>query len=418
MTLQSNMRECTNDELDDTIFIDFLDEGAKDIYQEVMYNQRDELKKVAEEKLEKFNEEKKGQSMNIVLFQDALNYLCKIYRIIKLSKGHGMLIGEGGSGRHSLTKLAAYIAEYQTWQVSITKNYKLNEFREDIKRWVEEAGIKGKPGVFLFSDNEAVQEQFLEDINNILTVGEVPNLFTKDEYQSIKERIKKVYLREHGLEKDAKVSDDKLLDFFSAQQQSNFHIMLCMSKSGDNLRNYSRMYPGLVNNTTIIWFLEWPNEALVEVANKYLKDVKIDEDMKSRIAKYFGLAHTAVLQYSERMFKELKRLYYVTPTNYIELVKGYVDLLDKKQNEIGNEIKKLTSGLQKLEEASSDSETLTQQLSIFNNELLNKQKECTDLLVKIQNDTMTANENQKEIEKRAYQLNIEKQQMELIAKDA
>lgn len=150
------MRECTNDELDDTIFIDFLDEGAKDIYQEVMYNQRDELKKATEDKLDKFNEEKKGQAMNIVLFQDALNYLCKIYRIIKLSKGHGMLIGEGGSGRHSLTKLAAYIAEYQIWQVSITKNYKLNEFREDIKRWVEEAGIKGKPGVFLFSDNEAV----------------------------------------------------------------------------------------------------------------------------------------------------------------------------------------------------------------------------------------------------------------------
>lgn len=130
--------------------------------------------------------------------------------------------------------------------------------------------------------------------------------------------------------------------------------------------------------------------------------------MKSRIAKYFGFAHTAVLEYSDKMLKELKRLYYVTPTNYIELVKGYVDLLEMKQTEIGNEIKKLTSGLFKLEEASSDSENLTQQLSIFNNELLNKQKECTDLLVKIQNDTMTANENQKEIEKRAYQLNIEK----------
>jgi len=121
--------------------------------------------------------------------------------------------------------------------------------------------------------------------------------------------------------------------------------MLCMSKSGDNLRNYSRMYPGLVNNTTIIWFLAWPNEALVEVANKYLKDLKIDSDMKNRIAKYFGLAHTAVLQHSERMLKELKRLYYVTPTNYIELVKGYVDLLETKQNEIGSEIKKLTNGL-------------------------------------------------------------------------
>jgi dynein heavy chain len=52
---------------------------------------------------------------------------------------------------------------------------------------------------------------------------------------------------------------------------SNFHVMLCMSKNGDNLRNYSRMYPGLVNNTTIVWFHSWPREALIEVANKYLK---------------------------------------------------------------------------------------------------------------------------------------------------
>ena len=51
--------------------------------------------------------------------------------------------------------------------------------------------------------------------------------------------------------------------------------MLCMSKTGDNLRNYSRMYPGLVNNTTIVWFLVWPREALIEVANKYLAQTDI-----------------------------------------------------------------------------------------------------------------------------------------------
>ena len=48
--------------------------------------------------------------MPIVLFNEAISYVCKIYRIIKLGKGHGMLVGEGGSGRHSLTRLAAYIA--------------------------------------------------------------------------------------------------------------------------------------------------------------------------------------------------------------------------------------------------------------------------------------------------------------------
>jgi len=64
-----------------------------------------------------------------------------------------MLVGEGGSGRHSLTKLASFIAQYNLWQVEITKNYKMRDFRDDIKRWNEECGYKNKNGVFLFSDN-------------------------------------------------------------------------------------------------------------------------------------------------------------------------------------------------------------------------------------------------------------------------
>jgi len=43
--------------------------------------------------------------------------------------------------------------------------------------------------------------------------------------------------------------------------------MICMSKTGDGLKNYIRMYPGIVNNTTCIWYLPWPTEALIEVAH-------------------------------------------------------------------------------------------------------------------------------------------------------
>ena len=46
--------------------------------------------------------------------------------------------------------------------------------------------------MFLFSDNQIVNESFIEDINNILTVGEVPNLFSqKEDYGYIKDRSKK-----------------------------------------------------------------------------------------------------------------------------------------------------------------------------------------------------------------------------------
>lgn len=64
------------------------------------------------------------------------------------------------------------------------------------------------------------------------------------------------------------------------------------------------------------------------------------------------------------MFKELKRLYYVTPTNYIELVKGYCELLKQKQSAIGGEIKKLSQGLLKLQIEAEKSEELKQQLSM------------------------------------------------------
>jgi hypothetical protein len=69
-----------------------------------------------------------------------------------------------------------------TWQVfsiEITRNYRLAEWRDDLKGLYRQAGVLGKPSVFLFDETQIKLEAFLEDVNNILTSGEVPNLFAK-----------------------------------------------------------------------------------------------------------------------------------------------------------------------------------------------------------------------------------------------
>ncbi len=68
-------------------------------------------------------------------------------------------------------------------QIELTRGYDYAAFREDLKQLYDAAGSKGQPTVFLFTDTQIVVEEFLEDINNILNSGEVPNLFESDELE-------------------------------------------------------------------------------------------------------------------------------------------------------------------------------------------------------------------------------------------
>lgn len=65
--------------------------------------------------------------------------------------------------------------------------------------------------------------------------------------------------------------------FLIERVRANLHIVLCMSPIGENFRNRLRQYPALVNCTTIDWFCEWPKEALLEVAMKYITAVNFAE---------------------------------------------------------------------------------------------------------------------------------------------
>lgn len=58
-------------------------------------------------------------------------------------------------------------------------------FLSDIKKLYRLAGVDNKPTVFLFSDTQIVDESFLEDINNLLSSGEVPNLYEQDEFVKV-----------------------------------------------------------------------------------------------------------------------------------------------------------------------------------------------------------------------------------------
>ena len=65
------------------------------------------------------------QSFSLSLF-----IVSRIVRVIGKPRGNMLLIGIGGSGRQSLTRLAAYLIGYKVFQIEVTRNYKKAEFRD------------------------------------------------------------------------------------------------------------------------------------------------------------------------------------------------------------------------------------------------------------------------------------------------
>lgn len=166
------------------------------LYEEI--KDLDKLKQVVENYLSDFNMVSKAP-MDLVIFGFFIEHLSRISRILKQPNGHGLLIGIGGTGRSSVTKLATFIADFELFQVEMTKKYTINEWRADMKTLVRKAGENGTNIVFLFVDHQIKDETFLEDINMLLNSGDIPTLFENEERLEIIEKVRKDALKQDNL---------------------------------------------------------------------------------------------------------------------------------------------------------------------------------------------------------------------------
>ena len=99
-----------------------------------MYDQVTEmeaLRRRLENALKEYNEY--NPTMNLVLFPDVIRHVCRIARAVSSSAGHALLVGLGGSGKASLSRLAAYLCDQSLYRINVSPTYSLLDFKDDVK---------------------------------------------------------------------------------------------------------------------------------------------------------------------------------------------------------------------------------------------------------------------------------------------
>lgn len=136
-----------------------------------------------------------------------------------------------------------------------------------------------------------------------------------------------------------------MMGYFLDKVKSNFKIILCFSPVGDNFRVKSRKFPGLVSSTSIDYFHSWPRDALIDVANRFISDIEIPENLYSPIAENMASVHGSIDEANIRFLKQQRRFNYTTPKSFLELITFYKNILEDKRGNIVRSIARYEQGL-------------------------------------------------------------------------
>lgn len=405
--------QLTRESLRQLIFSDFMDSGSwrPRKYEEIL-GSREALGNKAVAYLKRHNDEHAASKLNLLINSGSLEHLLRIARVVGTPGGSLLIISFGGSGRRSLTALAASIRRHNYHELSYnpeelrssTSGSSLllfNTWRRDAKdacaNCIDDCDSTSSSKhvgdcTFFVTDRQIVGDgMIMDEILSLIKTGGIPDLFSDDETDDIVERCR--ILAQNG-DRNREISRLSVMDYFYNKCQEKLHFVLYFNSSSiiGKLGNKTRgttILKSIVSHCSIDCHEGWPDEAFNAIGNFFINDVDIADDVKSKAivaSKFF---------YDSVKFKVFRPdVEGETGVNgpampvalYIHMVKLYGISITRRQKEIRGSRERYMRGLEKLELAGEEVREIKRTLTSLRPELELSARDTVDTMRKIERE--------------------------------
>lgn len=376
------------DDLRKLVFCDYTNPKA-DTRNYLEVQDLEELRYVVECYLVEFNNMSK-RPMNLTMFRYTVEHLSRICRVLKQPRSHALLIGIGGTGRQSLTRLAAHIMDYELFQIELTRNYSMNQWTEFLKAMLLKVSSTESHGVFLITDAQVKDIRFLDDISNLLQSGEILRLFDPDEIKEICEKMSAIdKQRDKTLQTDG--SSKALYEFFVNLIREQLHVIICVSPENGKFHDMLRDYPSFINCCTLDWFHSWPDDGMQSISQRLLTEDGFDqltETQQSAATEMFMEFFKSTMRLTQEIRTEHHQRIYIPPMTYIEAINIFKEKLVKKRREFMIQEKKFEISLERVAESSEQMIAMQESIDALEPEC----KVAAEKVAKQVSDVQTAQE--------------------------
>jgi dynein heavy chain 1, cytosolic len=386
---------------------------------------RDELKMFLSARLKVFYEEE--LDVPLVVFDQVLDHVLRIDRVLRQPMGHLLLVGDSGAGKTVLSKFVSWMNGLQIFQIKAHSRYGIDDFNEDLRGVMRRVGVDGEKICFIFDEGNVLGSGFLEAMNALLASGEVPGLFDGDDYTALMSACRDSAARD-GVIID---SEEELWRRFTGIVQRNLHVVFTMNPSGGEWKNRSTTSPALFNRCVVDWFGSWSPKAMAEVGREFTLRLDMGdaesvggswgigegEDIMAQVEDAFeGIAkggfHQAVVAALVKLHTITKNVSEETassasstsrtclsPRDYLALIHNFVTCVNNQREQIEDEQLHVNAGLSKLQQTQENVAELKTSLSAKTIELREKETLANNKLQQMVADQNEAQKRKEEAEK-------------------